>query len=362
MADVTIRGAGIFGLSIAWECLGRGASVCVIDPGGIGAGASGGLLGTLSPHTPGNWNDKKQVQFDSLIAAEAFWAGVDAASGLSSGYGRVGRLQPIADDRALELALARADQASEVWRGKAVWRVIPAAEARAWAGAWVPLSPTCRLIHDTLSARLHPRRACRSLATAIAACGGEIAEQAPDAGAVIRATGYQGLQELSQQVGRTVGNGQKGQAALLGYEARGMPQLFAGGVHIVAHEDGTVAVGSTSEREFDDPNATDTALDQVIGAARTACPALRGAPVLERWAGVRPRAISRAPVLGRYPGRQGQFIANGGFKTGFGMAPAIAALMADLVLDGHDRIPEAFRVSANLQLSANGGVGHRARP
>ena len=70
---------------------------------------------------------------------------------------------------------------------------------------------------------------------------------------------------------------------------------------------------------------------------------LHGAPVLKRWAGVRPRSHNRAPLLGPWPGREGHFVANGGFKIGFGMAPKVGAVMADLVLDGVDEIPAAFR-------------------
>ena len=71
---------------------------------------------------------------------------------------------------------------------------------------------------------------------------------------------------------------------------------------------------------------------------------LAGADVVERWAGVRPRAKSRAPLLGAWPGRPGQFVANGGFKIGFGMAPKVARVMVDLVMDGRDGIPAGFRV------------------
>ena len=42
MTEITIRGAGIFGLSIAWACVQRGAVVQVVDPFGAGAGSSGG--------------------------------------------------------------------------------------------------------------------------------------------------------------------------------------------------------------------------------------------------------------------------------------------------------------------------------
>jgi glycine oxidase len=76
------------------------------------------------------------------------------------------------------------------------------------------------------------------------------------------------------------------------------------------------------------------------------CPALAGAPLVGRWAGFRPRASHRAPVLGEWPGRPGHYVANGGFKIGFGIAPGAAEAMADLVLEGRDSIPPGFRVEA----------------
>ncbi|MGD9865126.1 MAG: NAD(P)/FAD-dependent oxidoreductase [Pseudodonghicola sp.] len=345
MGDITIYGAGIFGLSIAWACARRGARVRVIDPHGPGAGSSGGLVGALAPHVPENWNAKKAFQFDSLILAEAFWAEVEATGGVSSGYGRTGRLQPIADDRALELARAREGTAAELWQGKARWQVRPAAEL----GPWAPPSATGYLIHDTLSARMHPRRACAALAAALRVRGVEIVTEAPEAGQVIHATGAAGLAELTARLGRTVGGAVKGQAALLRFDAGGdAPQIFADAVHIVPHADGTLAIGSTSERDFDDPKATDAQLDAVIERAVAAMPVLHGAAVIERWAGLRPRAKSRAPMLGAHPLHKGQFIANGGFKIGFGMAPKVAEVMADLVLEGRDALPDDFRPEASL--------------
>ena len=114
------------------------------------------------------------------------------------------------------------------------------------------------------------------------------------------------------------------------------------------HADGTVAIGSTSEREFEDATATDDQLDAVIERAVAAMPVLHGAAVIERWAGLRPRAKSRAPMLGAHPLHSGQFIANGGFKIGFGMAPKVAEVMADLLLEGRDTIPDDFRPEASL--------------
>ncbi len=344
MVDVTVLGAGAFGLSVAWACLQRGAKVRVIDPFGVGAGSSGGVVGALAPHTPENWNDKKEFQFQSLIMAEAFWAEVEETGGVSSGYGRTGRLQPILNERGLELARARQETSGALWRGQAKWRVISEEDA----GPWAPRTPTGFLIHDTLSARMHPRMACASLAAAIQEKGGEIAKEAPHEGQVVWATGWQGLVSLSQDMGRMVGNGVKGQAALLRLDRPDLPQLFADSVHVVPHVDGTVAIGSTSEREFENPTSTDAQIDAVLERAFAAVPALKNAEVIERWAGVRPRAKSRAPMLGRHPLREGAFIANGGFKIGFGMAPKVGAVMAELILDGVDTIPDDFRPEASL--------------
>jgi glycine oxidase len=53
-------------------------------------------------------------------------------------------------------------------------------------------------------------------------------------------------------------------------------------------------------------------------------------------------------MLGRHPLHAGAFIANGGFKIGFGMAPLVSEMLADLVVDGIDRIPPEFRPEASL--------------
>jgi glycine oxidase len=344
MADVTVLGAGIFGLSVAWACVQRGARVRVIDPHGPGTGSSGGIVGALAPHVPEQWNDKKAFQFDSLMMAGDFWSGVEAASGLSTGYARLGRLQPVADDAALDLARARALSAAALWQGHAVWEVLRADDC----GDWAPASPSGWVIRDTLTARLHPRMACAALVAALRARGAEVVAAHASEGSIVHATGVAGLAEIGTTLGRSFGNGVKGQAALLALDMRAAPQLFVDTVHVVPHADGTVAIGSTSERDYDDPASTDRQLDQVIARARAAVPALRDAAILERWAGVRPRSRSRAPVLGVHPVFKDQFIANGGFKIGFGMAPKVAQVMADLVLDGVDRIPPDFRPEASL--------------
>lgn len=342
---VTVRGGGIFGLSCGWELLRRGARVRIVAPRGIASGSSGGTVGALAPHAPEKWTPVKQFQLESLLMAEAYWAGVAQAGGTDPGYARTGRIQPVADAAALARAQERAAGAHRHWGTAALWELRAATDFAPFA----PESETGQVIFDSLSARIAPRRACHALAAALHARGAEIVTEAPEDGAVLHATGWEGLGALSEALGRPMGGGVKGQAAVLRHDAGARaPQIYADSLHIVPHADGTVAIGSTSERDFDDPTSTDAALDALILRARAICPVLNGAEVIDRWAGVRPRAKTRAPMLGHWPDRPGHFIANGGFKIGFGMAPKIAEVMADLILGAQDRIPEGFRVADSL--------------
>jgi glycine/D-amino acid oxidase-like deaminating enzyme len=342
--DVTVRGAGIFGLSVAWACARRGARVRVIAAEGLGIGASAGLVGALAPHVPEAWNPLKQFQLDSLLMAGDWWQAVRAAGGVDPGYLRSGRVQPLADAAAAEVARIRAAGAVAHWGTAAEWRVEPAGGEE-----WEPLSPSGWLVRDTLSARLSPRGAGRALAAALRAGAADLVEgEGPEEGQVVHATGWQGLGALSDWFGCRLGGGVKGQAASFRFPAAGMPQVYAGGLHLVPHADGTVAVGSTSETDWQD-EGVDTQVEALIDRARAVVPCLAGAEVVERWAGIRPRAASRQPVLGPWPGRPGHFIANGGFKIGFGMAPKAAETMADLLMEGQDRVPEGFRPETLLR-------------
>ena len=255
--DLTVRGGGIFGLSVAWEAASRGARVRLIERERVGAGASGGLVGAMSPHTPEGWNPVKAFQLASLLRAESWWQAVEDVSNLPSTYARTGRLQPLADEAAVALAHTRATQSQALWQGHGTWQVINATGAD-----WEPATPTGLLIHDNLTARINPRPALASLERALRIKGVKIVlGDGPDEGRVIWATGTAGLDALIQDLGRKAGQGVKGQAVavyLPGYATQ--PQLFIDGLHIVPHADGTIAIGSTTENHWTDL-ATDAQAD-----------------------------------------------------------------------------------------------------
>lgn len=347
MADIEIFGAGIFGLSIAYCCARRGCKLRVIEKHDIGAGASGGFLGALAPHTPHQWNPKKQFQFESLVMASDWWTEVTDISGMNPVYQRHGRLQPIPNQNALALARQRQVDAKNNWKRKAEWQIIDA------KGDWMPHSATGYAIFDTLSASIKPVEALHGLAAAIRSLGGIIdVGKAHGEGADIQihATGHAGLQELSKTLGHEIWQGERGEAALLHCPVTGREQIFVDGIHLVPHSDKTLAIGSTSERLSRDGPAIGNSLKlhDLIAQAKHGLPQIRHAKLLKQWAGLRPRTPSRLPILGPYPGKPGHFIANGGFKIGFGLAPLVGEVVADLVLSGHNRIPLEFLPSSFL--------------
>ncbi len=353
--DVLVIGAGVFGLSCAWACLRRGMRVIVAEAAVPGAGASGGVVGALSPHPPEAWSARKQFQLDALRSAPAHWAEVAAAGGLGSGYVRLGRLIPLADDAARARAEARAEGARTHWHDAGSWTVAPADRHSGWLA---PQAAPHGAVFETLSARLTPRSAVAALAAALSARGGRLRcgwralavedrsvrfdEGSIAAGVVIVAAGVGGRDLTPDLPCRGV----KGQAALLRADApAGAPLITADGVYVVPQPGGRVAVGSTSEDDWDDPTRVDARLDAVIAQAGALCPALAGAPVIERWAALRPRAARSDPMIGWAPGRTGVLIAGGGFKIGFGIAHAIGESLADMV-EGHaPPLPPGFAVA-----------------
>ncbi len=357
--DVVVIGAGIFGLSVAWACVKRGLSVTIVEKDTVGAGASGGVMGALSPNVPENWSPKKQFQLDALLTAQSHWAEVDAISGLPSGYGRLGRIIPITNARGLEHAETRVEDAKSLWGGEAFWHVEDPAKFNGWIS---PEAAPYGVIHENLSARINPRLACLSLAKALRSKGCEIREgwemtaindyqvTGPSgtihAGAIVMAAGVACFPYLETLWGRNAGMGVKGQSAVMGgVNATDVPMIFGDHTYIIPHENGDIGVGSTSENTYDDPFSVDEQLDQVIQRALTICPALQAAKIKHTWANLRPRARKPDPMLGPISGPEGLYMATGGFKIGFGIAHKCGEVIAAMIDGEAVFLPKQFHAS-----------------
>lgn len=366
MSELLIVGGGIMGLWAALAAARTGMNICLVEERHIGAGASGGILGALMPHMPDKWNAKKQFQFDALVSLESEIEVLEAETGLSAGYRRNGRIMPLAKPHLREIALRHEQDAMQNWRAgdrRFFWHVrdeLPSG----WLGAQ---AAACGLVFDTLGGRLSPRQMLAVLRAALA--------QSPNV-RIVEGTGVRaiypghGRAELDDgteiSFGHCVlaagvgsfplidtlcgpirgpsGTGVKGQAALLLADVDPqLPVIFTDGVYIVAHDDGHVAVGSTSENAYADPLSTDELLVELLGRAEALVPALRGAEVVERWAGIRPKSTGREPIVGRHPDHENLSVLTGGFKVSFGIAHRLARVVVDEIAGPPSiDIPESF--------------------
>ena len=381
-ADLLIVGGGIMGLWAAVHAERMGIDTLLVDAGALGRGASGGLLGALMPHMPDRWSAKKQFQFDALVSLEAEIAAVEAQTGLGAGYRRCGRLIPLPKPHLRAIALRHSEDAALHWQAGAqhfAWNVLDAPPVMGWVD---PDAGESGFVHDTLAARVAPRSLLAALQAFLrdarhvriaegldvrhidplrrqaTAEGGDISF-----GCCILAGGHRSfamLEALTPGLQAPLGQAVKGQAALLrgaAAAARDLPVVFLDGLYVVAHEDGLVAVGSTSENSFADPAATDSRLDDVLAAARSLVPALAAAEVVERWAGLRPKAIDRDPMVGRHPEHPALVALTGGFKVSFGLAHrlALAAVEEACARPSSIALPASFRFAHHI------GVASRKR-
>ncbi|MEQ8481730.1 MAG: FAD-dependent oxidoreductase [Hoeflea sp.] len=368
-ADLLVVGAGVAGLWLSLKAARAGLSVALIERDRIGAGASGGFLGALMPHSPERWNEKKDFQFRALVDLEAEIAALESETGLPCGYRRVGRILPLHSQRARETALANIPQARTNWSDRFRFEVSNTPDRHDWPSIlWAPRG----IVHETLSARLSPPALLSALAARLGQMSNVMIREgvaltgishrerrarlsdgsAIAFGHIVLANGVDAFSMIAQAQETPdleLGGPVKGQAALLDAGAPpDLPVVYHDGVYVLVHENGLVAVGSTSEREFDDPTGTDGRLDDILKRARKLCPLIREAPVVGRWAGVRPRAVGRDPMLGPVPGTPHVLAMTGGFKISFGIAHRMAdCLIAHVSGSEGPACPESFSVETH---------------
>lgn len=381
-ADLVIIGGGIMGLWAAYHAEKAGIETLLIDRDAPGRGASNGLLGALMAYMPDQWDEKKQFQFEALAALEDQLRLLEEETGLETGYRRSGRVMPLYQERQLKTAQLRADEAAINWRlgdHRFEWKVIEEPPDPDWP-SWS--EGALAYVHETLAAHVAPRGVVAALKAFLATARhiriirAEVAAIDAGANGIVLSDGerigfgkaivsagveaFSLLQPLWAPEGQPLGRPVKGQAALLAADCDpALPIFFDNGLYVIAHPGGRVAIGSTSEDEFDAAYATDDKLEALIAAARAAIPALRDAPVIERWAGLRPRGVHREPMIGALQSVPDVIALGGGFKTSFGVANRLAGHAIGLASGNTpcaQDLPDIYNLEIYLQ-RANKNLG-----
>lgn len=375
-ADLVIVGGGIMGLWAALKAERRGIDTILIDGDGIASGASGGLLGALMAHMPDRWNEKKQLQFEGLLSLEAEIAALESETGLSAGYQRCGRLIALPKPHLRPIAQRHSAEAATNWNqeGRAFdWTVLDESPFADWPS---PKFSEAGVVFDRLAGRVSPRALTATIRARLERSGRVrllvgAAVQSIDAqasqvkladgtvigyGDLLVAAGvgsFPLLEAIGPALRKPLGRGVKGQAALLRLDLpTDLPLLYLDGLYVVPHEGELVAIGSTSENTFEHPFSTDGQLDDLIAAARELAPMLGGAEIVERWAGLRPKAVDRDPMVGPHPDHPRVHALAGGFKVSFGIAHRLADAVLDSIAGGALQLPHGFAFAHHVSVAA----------
>ena len=315
MVDVTILGAGVCGLTIATEIVSRGGKVRLHDPaGGPGShGCSWWAGGMLAPHCERESAEEPVVR---LGAEAADWWGRNGA-----GVTRNGSLVvALGRDRQELKRFARRTEGFSELDGAAVATLEPDLADRT-AGA----------LYFETEAHLSPRDAVVSLRNQLAEKGVEISTDAPDdAAQTIDCRGFAARDALVDL------RGVKGEMLILRCPdvtltrpVRLLHPRFP--LYIVPRGEGVYMLGATMIEASERTRITARSMVELLNAAYALHPAFGEAELLEIGVDARPAFPDNLPRIRR---RGNVIYANGLFRHGYLLAPALARMTADYLFDG----------------------------
>ncbi len=320
-ARVTILGAGVAGLCVATELVARGADVHLVDPQPYpGAHAcSWWAGGMLAPFCEGETAEEPVVRLGQEAAGWWRAQGVDVHhdGSLVVALGR---------DRSELDRFARRTERHDRLDGAALAEKEPHLEGRFDRALFFPDE-----------AHIAPRAALTHLRARLDDLNVPVLDRHEAAGGtVIDCRGLAARDVLTDL------RGVKGEMAVLRapeIDLRRPVRLLhpRHPLYIVPRGDGVFMLGATQIESGERGRATLRSVTEVFSAAYALHPAFGEAEILEIGVDARPAFPDNLPRIRR---RGNTILVNGLFRHGFLLAPALARMVAELVMDG--KIPEVM--------------------
>lgn len=344
--EVLVVGGGVIGVAIADELARRGIGTLLLERDTLAAGASGGAAGLIAPLIeaggPGPFLDLGLAGRE-LLHAEA--PRLRDETGIDVGYRETGTLRVAEDaDDAAELrgrvAWERARGLDVRWLEPAELEALEPALSGALRGALFSADD-----HQVTSPALVHALATRALRRGALIRQGVAVERLLRAqGRVIGARSTEG--ELRARVVVLAAGAWtpslvpvslpvrpvKGQLAYLRQERPLLRRpVFGRGVYLVPKPDGRLVVGATEEDVGFDASPREEVSRALVARAAELLPSLRECPIVDAWAGLRPAAPDRMPILGAHPELPGALLATAHFRNGVLLSLVTARAVAALV-------------------------------
>jgi len=382
--DVIVVGAGVMGLWTARACARAGLKVVLIETSGIAAGASGTPLGALMPHLPtGRANELAAFQARGLKTLPGLISELEAATGLPCGFRRSGRLIPIRTQRFRAKAEAAVAHAPVAWGTDFACEIDDTMRTASLDGWLADDAVAFGLLRETFTAVVEPQMLLAALSKDLQAAGGRIetadfarwdavrrcaldrhGDRIAAASNLVVCAGHRTFALLEDQrfadqpqthAPGVAGGGVKGHAVRLelpghapAASREGRPLIFDAGIYVAMTSQDSIAVGSTTEPDWTTLDNDPVICANLVERAKALCPALADAKLGACWAGIRPRAASRKPLIGCVDADAGVHVATGGYKISFAIAHLAAEALAATLsgsshCSGRPSVPDAFQ-------------------
>src|SRR5437660_2705619 len=350
---IVVIGAGLIGLSVAYELAKRGAEVRVLERGDSAASPSWAGAGRLAPFTESEGGEEEENFLATALGVyQVFVKELHKRTGVDP-YLRIDGIIEVADDEANAMRLS-ARAAALVARGiHAHW--LEADEVRRLEPALGPATLGASLIED--EGQIDNRQLGHALRLACVDVGvrleervGPVALEADDhrvlgvragdqvvaAEAVVNAAGaWAGELAGAPPHARVAIEPVRGQMLVLAMPRRLVTRVLSvPGAYLLPRQDGTLVVGEAVAEEGFEVRVDPFAAKSLRDAAVHALPELASLAVVESWAGLRPRSPNGRPFIGATP-LEGYYVAAGHYRNAILLAPATALAIAN-VLEGKD--------------------------
>lgn len=366
MPDFLIIGAGVIGLTTAWELARRGLSVKLLDRSTPGREASWAGAGIFPPGYPG---DPRQPLAQLTAFANQLWPGLNAAlletTGIDNGYRRCGGLEfgPGSDEGlASEIrAWREAGAVVEALEATDLRKIEPAINPEVGGGYRLP--DLCQVRNPWHLRALEA--ACRSSGVEIVSDAAVVIWELDDdrvlsvrtaterhlAGAFILAAGPWS-DGLAAELGIPLDIVPvRGQIVLLDApEIRLSHVIECGPRYIVPRGDGHILIGSTEEDVGFVKETTTEGLEGLLRFGSQLIPQIASARIENSWSGLRPQARRGRPWIGRAPRYDNFHLATGHYRAGLHLSPATARLLAQVLCGEPPSIPIEPFGAPNLTL------------
>jgi glycine oxidase len=323
VCDICVSGGGIVGLSIALELAGRGASVTVLERGkllGESSQAAAGMLAAEDPENPPQLADLARL---SIARYAQFLSGVERLSGLPVPFQTSVTYQAVEHAGAAMLPDEMTPGGSSFLRLEE-HSIDPRQLAEALRAA-VEAS-TIQVIEDT---------SVRSVGESSGGLDIRSGGVPVLAGQIVHAMGAWSFAPVEPRKGQMLAV-RMPEGAAFDYVVR-TPEIYAV-PRLRGPRAGLVVIGATVEDAGFSTTTDSGSLAALRAMAARFLPALgdpERAPMVDRWAGLRPATPDHLPLIGWAGESRRQVIATGHYRNGILLAPGTAEVVADL-LEGRE--------------------------